>query len=53
MRRGILFDCTKGIFYEDGPNAFFLWDLHYKIPIGLFSIGYDPMNQTPCVGNFP
>jgi hypothetical protein len=25
----------------------------YKIPIGLVSMGYDPMNQTTCVGNFP
>jgi hypothetical protein len=25
---------------------FFLYDLHYKIPIELFHMGYVPMNQT-------
>ena len=42
----ILFDFGKGIFHEVGPHAFFLEDLHYKIPMGLFSIGYVPINQT-------
>jgi hypothetical protein len=27
--------------------------LHYKIPIGLFPIGYVPMNQTSSVGKNP
>ena len=50
---GISFDCSEEIFHEVWPNAFFLWDLHYKISMGLIPMGYDPTNQTTSIGNFP
>ena len=53
MGIAISFDCSEGIFHEVQPNSFFLWNLHYKIPMGLIPIGYDPMNQTGSIGKFP
>jgi hypothetical protein len=50
IERWSVFDCSKGIFIT---LCFFLYDLHYKIPIELVSIGYVPMNQTTYVGYFP
>ena len=41
-------NCGEGIFHEVRPHVFFLWELHYRIPMG-----YDPMNQTTFIGKFP
>ena len=44
--------CGEGILYEVRPHVIFVWNLQYKIRIGLFPMGYDPMIQTTFEGKF-
>jgi hypothetical protein len=49
MERGFLFNCGEGIY----TTRFKSYEIYtYKIPMGLFPMGYDPMNQTTSKSSF-
>ena len=47
MDREIIFDGTEWILHD--ALEFYIWNLHYEIPMGLVPVEYDPMSQTTYV----